>query len=249
MTAVSMTTVRRLALASLAFTGAAVAPLAAQAASYVAQLEYRDTGGGPAFFSNEFGQVAIEELDPNTVRLTVTLSSPLSLFVNTGGPHDPFLFNTLNDNTVTILPPVDTFSDGGHGSFAAAAFGTLTDKIACCTGGNGQVNGETPPLVFTVFNASGISFAGNAAISVAGEVITAAGTDEHFASNDDGWWFVADIFDGATGVAYNVGARHVFEGPVGPQGTIPEPAAWTLMILGFGGVGALARGRRRFRAA
>ena len=27
--------------------------------------------------------------------------------------------------------------------------------------------------------------------------------------------------------------------------SVPEPAAWALMILGFGGVGALARGRRR----
>jgi hypothetical protein len=31
----------------------------------------------------------------------------------------------------------------------------------------------------------------------------------------------------------------------GPLGAIPEPAAWGLMIAGFGGIGALARQRRR----
>jgi hypothetical protein len=32
---------------------------------------------------------------------------------------------------------------------------------------------------------------------------------------------------------------------VSATGAVPEPAAWTLMILGFGGAGAMLRGRRR----
>ena len=30
-----------------------------------------------------------------------------------------------------------------------------------------------------------------------------------------------------------------------PVGGVPEPASWSLMILGFGGLGAMVRGRRR----
>ena len=41
--------------------------------------------------------------------------------------------------------------------------------------------------------------------------------------------------------------RQVRLGGIGPitVGVIPEPASWALMILGFGGVGAIARGRKR----
>ncbi len=40
-----------------------------------------------------------------------------------------------------------------------------------------------------------------------------------------------------------------FSFPGGTSGGIPEPAAWALMVLGFGSVGALARQRRRTTTA
>lgn len=44
--------------------------------------------------------------------------------------------------------------------------------------------------------------------------------------------------------------RTVFEAvPPGTGGAIPEPAAWALMIVGFGGAGAQLRLRRRLQAA
>jgi hypothetical protein len=33
--------------------------------------------------------------------------------------------------------------------------------------------------------------------------------------------------------------------PVGIDGGIPEPAAWALMLIGFGGIGASLRAARR----
>lgn len=44
--------------------------------------------------------------------------------------------------------------------------------------------------------------------------------------------------------AYGLNEMRVFsEAPV--SGAVPEPATWALMILGFGGAGAMLRGRRR----
>ncbi|WP_397417961.1 PEPxxWA-CTERM sorting domain-containing protein [Phenylobacterium sp.] len=40
--------------------------------------------------------------------------------------------------------------------------------------------------------------------------------------------------------------RNVYFGGFGSLGAIPEPAAWGMMIVGFAGVGAALRGRRRF---
>ena len=34
-----------------------------------------------------------------------------------------------------------------------------------------------------------------------------------------------------------------------PLAAVPEPAAWALMIMGFGGVGAMVRARRRLAVA
>jgi len=362
-------------LGAVAAAGLSLAlPFSASAATFISQLEYRDGLVGAQ--SPSFGTVTLDEIDANTVRVTVALTNPASLFINTGGPHDPFLFNTQHDDVVTILPPVGSFSDAGHGSFQATPFGTFSDKIACCLstgdvsapdvyatdiygpdhyasdvyanqhyaadvlGGdyfatsvvldkhgkvvynigdvihkpadfhygaqhvihhagdliepnpiihhagdvivgsniiihhagdpildehghghshvvthagdelNGAAHGQSGPLVFTVANAGGITFAGLGYTIDADGKVTGLGTGEHFTSNDGGWWFSADIFDGATGQTYNVAARDAF----GPKPLVsvgvPEPATWGLMIVGFGGVGALLRrSRRQARAA
>jgi hypothetical protein len=107
---------------------------------------------------------------------------------------------------------------------------------------NGLPGGQSGPLVFKVANAGGITFAGLGFTTDADGKLTGLGSGEHFVSNSLGWWFAADIFDGVTGQTYNVAARDAF----GPKTTtVPEPATWALMIVGFGGVGALLRRSRR----
>jgi len=235
---------------ALAFTAAATlaAPAVASAATYYSQLEYRDGLVGP---QTPYGTVMLEETDANTVKVTVTLANAASLFVNTGGPHDPFLFNLPAVSQVTVQNSgAQDFSYVGDGSYEATPFGTFTDKIGCCLihggkkdgqEGNGQANGDPPPLIFTVFNAGGLTFAGVGATfdPNTGKLLT-TGTGNHFVSNSGGWWFSADIYDGATGQTYNVAARDAF----GPTNAVPEPAAWALMITGFGAAGAMLRRRR-----
>ncbi|MBW8812263.1 MAG: PEP-CTERM sorting domain-containing protein [Caulobacterales bacterium] len=237
-------------LATLAVAGSA------SALTYTSQLEYRDGLVGP---QTPYGTVTIDEVDAKTVKFTVTLADPASLFVNTGGPHDPFLFNlpVAANMTVTKTGSQDFFY-AGDGSYNSTPFGTFTDKIGCCqvwvpptkkvpghyADGNGQANGDAPPLVFTAFNENGLTFAGVGATfdPVTGRLLQ-PGTGNHFVSNAGGFWFAADIYDGKTRQTYNVAARDAFR-PVTTTDAVPEPASWALMILGFGSAGAMLRRRR-----
>jgi len=320
-------------LGATAALGLALAPAAANALTWTSLLEYKD-GGGNAGVQGPlpaFGLVTLEELaGGKDVKVTVHLANPASKFINTGGPHDPFLFSTQHDNGVTILPPVGSFVDGGHGAFQATPFGTFTDKIGCCLyagdvtapdlypadvyggpyyatqivykpnkphtpanikynigdvlpGGftqygaqhiihhagdpildahghgqshvvnhagdeqNGASAGQLGDLVFNVHNDAGITFAGLFAPGQGPDsnndgLLDTLGSGEHFVSNAGGWWFSADIFDGASGLTYNVAARDARTDLIP---TVPEPATWAMMLLGFGGIGALLRRNRR----
>lgn len=230
---------RNYLLGAIVAAGLAVAPAANAVVTFTSKLEYKDGVAGA--FTPTFGLVTIEEISPTLVQLTVSLTNPLSLLINTGGPHDPFTFNTVSDDGVSVSTA--HFSDGGHGSFAISGFGTMTDRINY-DGQNGGGHGLHGPLVFTVSNLAGITFAGLGYHTDANGKITTLGTGEHFKSNNDGWWFTADIYDGATGFTYNVGARDAFA-----PGGVPEPATWAMMLVGFGGMGALLRRSRRVARA
>jgi hypothetical protein len=234
-------------LAGAAFVGMLATAASASAVTYTSKLEFQGTN--PAK-TPAFGLVTIDELDANDVRVTVTLTDPNSLFVNTGGAHDPFLFNLMGSGDhVTVTDNANQkFTYDGAGAFSATPFGTFTNKIGCCGGESkkGQANGNPPPLVFTVSNLGGMTFAGvGATFDSAGRVVT-GGTGNRFVSNAGGYWFSADIYDGVTGTTYNVAARDAFR-PTTPG--VPEPATWALMIAGFGGAGAMLRRRRTAVAA
>lgn len=228
------------------FLGAALAGAmslagAANAAVYTSQLEYTNatTKAGP------FGQVTLTELDANDVKVEVSLYSPLTAFLNTGGPHEPFVFNLTGNYQVTLdadasgqsftNPQYDTNGTTTSPNFTSTPFGNFTNVINCCSGGNGSGNSSLPPLIFTVHDASGITFAGLGATfdSTTGKLLT-TGTGDHFVSNAGGWWFAADVTDGTN--TFNVAARDAFG--------VPEPATWAMMLVGFGGLGALLRRRR-----
>ena len=61
-----------------------------------------------------------------------------------------------------------------------------------------------------------------------------------------------DSNPGPNDVGNFIGAQNAalnFVAPGGGVGGVPEPASWAMMVLGFGGVGGLARARRRKMAA
>ena len=124
----------------------ALSATAGRAATYTSVLEYQNGASEISAPSPNapFGLVTLDEINADTVRVTVTLDNASSLFINTGGPHDPFLFNLedpgastpspTDDDTVTINPAtVGNFFDAGRGSFNATPFGTFTNQIGCCT--------------------------------------------------------------------------------------------------------------------
>lgn len=239
-------------------------PLAtAGAATYTSKLEFRDGTGLSNPQDPTFGLVTLKELDAYTVQVTVNLTHADSLFVNTGS-KEPFTFNTTDpgvvtvyaDDTLTTLANPHDFYDGGRGSFGQPALGNFTNRINCCqkegkTRGqpngiwkdeNGQSNGRAGPLIFTVYDAAGLTFAGvGETLDIDGRLLI-SGTGHRFNSNAGGWWFAADIYDGASGSTYVVAAKDAF-GPI-PNGGIPEPATWAMMIIGFGAAGSMLRRRR-----
>jgi hypothetical protein len=136
------------------------------------------------------------------------------------------------------------------------------------TGISGQVDGDAitglianPGQPFPSYSADGwfifdnVVWPGGApVISNPGLFFTGASGDEYNLFSDDASTF--ELYDARAGVGYvahSVGTLAASEiRDLGPGGEnvvgVPEPAAWTMMILGFGGVGAMLR-RRRSRPA
>jgi len=235
--------------------GASALPLTAANAllTYTSALEYKDVGGTATKAATPYGFVTLQELDAYNVKVTVTLNDPLLGFINSGGPHDPFLYNTTGDYVVTVTNTgTQTFYDGGHNTtpdsngpnFAATPFGTFTDRIGCCNDQNGTGKKSVPPIVFNVYDANGITFAGIGATYDSGGRLLTLGTGDHFVSNTSGalgggWWFAADVTDGTN--TFNIAARDAFTDVPG----VPEPASWAMMVGGFAMVGGALRSARR----
>jgi hypothetical protein len=218
--------------------------------TYTSLLEYKDAGGKTGVTkSGPYGKVLLEEINPYTINVTVTLFAPQVAFLNTGGPHEPFLFNLTGDYDVTVTNKTNqTFYDAGFDSdtvngpnFSATPFGNFTNKIGCCGDKNGAVNDSPPPLTFSVYDAKGITIAGAGALfnPTTGKLFT-LGTGDHFLSNGGGYWFTADLVDNK-GNTFNVAARDIYRLKTP---AVPEPASWALMITGFGVVGVGMRRRR-----
>jgi hypothetical protein len=74
------------------------------------------------------------------------------------------------------------------------------------------------------------------------QLFTNITNNSFFNANADG----GDVFTHVAFVTNSplLGVGHIRIGGVGANGTVPEPATWALMIMGFGGAGAVVRRRR-----
>ncbi|THD53563.1 PEPxxWA-CTERM sorting domain-containing protein [Phenylobacterium sp.] len=124
----------------------------------------------------------------------------------------------------------------------------------------GEVDGETitglianPSQPFPAYSADGMFIFDNVfyadsspVLSNPGLFFSGASGDEYNLFSDNATTY--ELYRATSGVGYqanSVGVLAYRDPPSLPDvGGIPEPAAWSLMILGFGGVGALLRRRR-----
>ncbi len=231
----------------------------ANAATYISYLEYWNGDGDSSATTqllNPLGEVELEELaDGKTVKVTATLYDGAKW--QQSGTNDLFGFN-LEDDGNTVL--TEGYSNVKHSAddFVRQPYGTFTDSFYAhknngdrASGANGRL---TNVFEFTAYNAGGLTFAGvGATYALDGRLLT-TGSGNRFTSNDPdkntigGWWFVGHFWQ-PNGDTWNLAARDAFCTDNCPGGTaVPEPSTWALMLLGFGGAGALIR-RRRYAAA
>ena len=176
------------------------------------------TGGCGASPSTPVGTVVTSVDSPGVIDVTVTLTSG-GAFHDTNDPqHHALAFDLAGTPTITV-------SDLG------APFTANGSQAPSSVGGDGLGTFEyvinfpktrSPPVETTFsFDISGPGVGLNS-----------------FASNGQ-VYFLSDIWagPGQSGNTGDVGAL--------PGAAVPEPASWALMLLGFGGLGAAMRSRRR----
>lgn len=243
-----MFSIGKLALALTAVATVAM-PAAADAATYVSYLEYKNSAPNTKV-ATPFGKVTLTEIAPNAVDVVVKLFSPQVGFLNTGNWDNkgPFTFNLTGDYDVQVFNTgAQDFADGGYGTFQNNNFGLYTNEIACCQGQKGGSNYDPTDLHFIVTNTAPggtLTFAGVGATFYADGRLKTQGTGPSFTSttasgnNPGGFWFAADVITN-TGATFDIAAKDAFA-----VTTVPEPATWAMMIMGFGAAGAILRRRR-----
>jgi hypothetical protein len=227
--------------AALTFAGSA------SAATYMSILEWKDPVGAEPV--DPFGYVLLtEQGDGKTVNITTVLYDAATW--QQSGANNIFAFN-LADNGATVI--TENYSSpnavyDGVSTYTHAPWGTFTDFFQVqkangkpASGSNGRIN----PFEFTAYNAGGLTFAGLNAVFALDGRLTATGDGNRFDSNLGGYWFMGHIQPVGSD-SINIAARDAFcvAGCPVIDTPVPEPGTWALMIIGFGGAGAMLRQRR-----
>lgn len=202
----------------------AVMSLAAASSAQAASLVYTFTIDGCSIScgSGPFGKVEVDGNGTTSVDFTVTLFGD-NTFHDTNDPqHHALAFNFDGGPSITISGLVSPFTANAAqtaGSHGASPFGDFDYVV-------NFPHQTNPPALntfsFTATSASALTLTSTS--STKGDV-----------------FFATDIW-GLNGNTGNVGA-------LGPSTGTPEPATWAMMLVGFGGMGALLRRRRAVAAA
>lgn len=193
---------------------------ASMASATVYTFTQSDPGAGLG--AGPFGTVEVtQDVNPNALDFLVTLNAGELFHAATDGNHHALTFDLAGNPTITIsgLPSGFTL-DGSQaaGSNSDTPFGAFDYVI--------NLPGHGTPydqLTFS-FVATGTA-----------PLVLEAQSNLY---NGKQIFFGSDIsLNGATG---NVGATLT----PSVKGGVPEPATWAMMMIGFGGMGALLRRRR-----
>ena len=143
------------------------------------------------------------------------------------------------DSGVSAPPPADNLVPGAYYETVLGNGGQAT--LAAATGiYNFQFYMGSPDD----YNRVVFTFADNATpLTLQGSQIWGGSPDGN-GDQSQGFTVSYHFSDAVTGVTFSSGTQNAFEFDK-LAGGVPEPASWALMILGFGGVGATLRSRRR----
>src|SRR5437899_3688651 len=190
--------------------GAAAAG-ASQAATLVSDFTVDGASGGLGVAS-PYGEVTVNDAG-GTLAFTVNLFDGLVFRNSPDTNHWSFTFD-LNVATATI----GSVADNGAGTFHAVAgpvaqkpFGSFEYVLDCNSGCSTGYNAASPTQLTFVVSAPTTLTTGS------------------IVPNSDGYLFAADVANtgGATGNVASTGLK----------ASVPEPASWAMMLVGFGGLG------------
>jgi hypothetical protein len=206
---------------------AAALALAGSAHATVYNLDQDGCSSGCGLSS--YGTVTVTGEGTSSLHFVVSLD-PTVWFNQAGGGHDAFAWSLDGDPTITVSGLPSTFETNGSqapGSHHENGFGNF-DYIVSWVGpptNNGSLGVQT--LTFDVTGLVNLTLDPNDTI-----------------------FMTVDVTRGANGPTGVIGGTLCTDERTcghegGGGGPVPEPATWAMMLMGFGGLGAMLRRNRR----
>jgi hypothetical protein len=225
-----------LALAMIASSASAITTFATFSPETDGNVSYTGTSSGVGAITSIAAPVTFRFINSSPLGYTDFAASTFNLAINTtaGAVFGGTAIVPVSTGTLSFIAPTLVTYNGKTGSnLLSARFtqGAVTGNIGGSTANYGT---STPPYTvnftsdfidFSTATANDLSLA----INAISPLLSSSGTG------------VAN-FTGT--IAGNFGSD-VLGGGGNPNGTVPEPAAWALMVVGFGLVGGASRRRSR----